>query len=261
MHLKKGMALAALWWSIALDLSADACSAQAQSAMEQAYCQIKMAGFGASLPTLHEFKRNPEKTQRLLLLRPALRAGVALPEEQKPVPVRAPAPPAAEPAMPAALPCQVQEDWLLCGSERYRLLGNRANRHLEPLALTSSNQLQLASFSGSETDSAAVLRYLDDSYQSYIEAMVSIGLAASTMSFTKFYHTFIEVQASDASFAGRMATMFEYLKKDKKAMAVQRHFNEQRPQSVSQCRQLNRATVVCDDVKNNWVFRLIETPE
>jgi hypothetical protein len=75
------------------------------------------------------------------------------------------------------------------------------------------------------------------------------------MSFTKFYHTFIEVQRSGADFAARMATMFEFLKKDKQSMAVQAHFSRERPNTISQCRRLSGTILVCDDVKHNWLYQ------
>lgn len=249
------LAAAVLWYLGVQSVSADACEDGAGEPLEKAYCQVKAAGFGAALPPLHEFKRNPVKTQRLLLLRPAQRAGVSLPQAPAPKATAKPPPASTDPA-PAGLSCLIREESLLCGEQRYQLLGNRANRHLAASALTSANQLQLAPFLGRSNDQAAVMSYLKDSYRSYIEAMVSIGLAASTMSFTKFYHTFVETQGGEATFAQRMATMFEFLKQDKKTMAVQAHFNAQRPQSISQCRRLSEAIIVCDDVKNNWVFQL-----
>lgn len=258
MHAKKWLA-AILCVYVAQWVDASDCSSESANAMVQAYCQIQAAGFGAGLPSLREFKQNPEKTQRLLLLRPAQRAGVTLPEEPKPVRSRAPAKHVPERTVKPAdevLSCQVQGDWVLCGSQRYRLLGNSANKDLAAGALTPATQLRLAQFTGSVNDRDWVLRYLDESYRSYVDAMITIGLAGSTLSFTKFYHTFMEVQSAGANFAERMATMFEYLKEDKKAMAVKAHFSELRPSNISQCRQLNQITIVCDDVKNNWIFRL-----
>lgn len=277
MHAKKCLVIAILYGAIAQCAAANDCGGQAHSAMEQAYCEVKAAGYGAALPSLHEFKRNPEKTQRLLLLRPAQRAGVTLPQETKPKANTSKPKATSKPTAPhgpakrapekvakpagSVLSCRVQEDWVLCGEQRYQLLGNRANRYLAAGALTAATRLQLAPFAGSVNDSEAVLRYLDESYHSYIEAMIAIGLAGSTLSFTKFYHTFMEVQPAGADFAKRMATMFEYLKEDKKTIAVQAHFSEQRPQNVDQCRQVNQETIICDDVKNNWVFRLQDPAE
>jgi hypothetical protein len=260
--------------------SQEPCSVAARTAMEKAYCEVEKAGFAAALPPLHEFRKNPEKTQRLLLRRPAQRAGVTLPTEQKPSPsakpklTRLPTPAAAPPAKSsveqsfipadirsviptdvAQLPCSFQGEEIVCGQQRYLLLGNQANNRLAPDALTSARSLTMAAFRGSPANSADVMKYLDESYPRYIDAMVAIGLGASTMSFTKFYHTFIEVQRSGADFAARMATMFEFLKKDKKSMAVQAHFSRERPTNISQCRRLSGTLLVCDDVKHNWLYQ------
>lgn len=233
---------------------------QARNGLEKAYCQIEAAGAATSLPPLGEFRKNPEKTQRLLLRRPAKRAGVSLPPEPQPVsePVaNSEVVKAHRPAVGggAALPCQLQEDLMVCGGQRYHLLGNQSNNRLDSAALSSATQLRLPDFVGDPADEDALMNYLEKSYQRYIESMVAIGLAASTMSFTKFYHTFMEVQTGGADFSKRMATMFEFLKKDKQSMAVQAHLSEERPTDVSLCRGLSQALVVCDDVKHNWVFR------
>lgn len=248
----------------ALSFGVDDCAEQARSAMEKAYCQVVAAGFADGLPTLNEFRKNPEKTQRLLLRRHAQRAGVILPEERKSIAAAAvtqapaEAPKSVAKALPDSddIPCRVEGDVVICAGQRYQLIGNQGNGQLSPTALTSATQLNLGAFTGDPEDQRALMHYLDESYQQYIEAMIAIGLAASTMSFTKYYHTFIEVRASGANFPERMATMFEYLKKDKQSMAVPEHFTSQRPANINQCRKLNSTTVVCDDVKHNWIYRL-----
>lgn len=242
--------------------AADAnCAGQARNPMEKTYCQVLAAGAGSSLPPLREFRKNPEKTQRLLLRRPAERAGVSLPA---PSVARAVAPAPAEPEsdqgnqpLGSSLRslCKLEPEVVVCAQQQYHLLANRANNQLPESALSAANRLQLSDYAGSYTDTSALLTYLDDSYTRYIHAMISIGLAASTMSFTKFYHTYNEVQKNSGDFAERMAVMFEYLKKDKQTIAVAAHPNERRPLDLDLCRKLDHRTIVCDDVKNNWVYR------
>ena len=266
----RGKCVNILLWSFIFNVHsalADDCKDQARDDLEVAYCAVKAAGQGGTLPSLSEFRRNPPKTQHLLLARPAKRAGVTLPKLPS-VPKKQ----IAESSLPKAEPqlkpevkktsarnlskalstCQVRAQTIVCGQRLFQLLGNKQNAQLAAHALGDNNRLLITEYEGNSQD--ALLDYLDVSYTRYIEAMVSIGLAASTMSFTKFYHTYREVSASGGDFPARMATMFEYLKKDKKSMSVAKHFNAQRPQSIEQCRSLTATLWVCDDVKNNWVF-------
>lgn len=237
------------------------CAGQARNPMEQAFCQVLAAGVGASLPPLREFRKNPEKTQRLLLRRPAERAGVKLPAPAvAPAVAAAPAEPKSNsvnqsPGASLRSLCELKAEVVVCAEQQYHLLANRPNSQIPQSALSAANRLQLSNYAGSHTDTAALLAYLDDSYTRYMEAMISIGLAASTMSFTKFYHTYNEVQKNRGDFAERMAVMFEYLKKDKKTIAVAAHPSQRRPLDLDLCRKLNRRTIVCDDVKHNWVYR------
>lgn len=263
--MKKNLFFLSFWAISATCAGVEGCIDQARNEMEKAYCQVEAAGFAAALPTLREFRKNPEKTQRLLLRRPAQRAGVSLPPERKPAAAEANREVAKKPRSAAEtshsavgdrveLPCQLQENVMMCSKQQYRLLGNQNNSQLNSAALSSATQLSLPDFAGDPADKDALMDYLEEGYRRYIEAMVTIGLAGSTMSFTKFYHTFMEVEAGGANFSKRMATMFEFLKRDKQSIAVKAHFSEERPTKISQCRRLNHAIIICDDVKHNWVF-------
>lgn len=259
MRTNNSMLLLILWFYSVAAIAAEDCSGTITDSLEKVYCQLQQSGQGAGLPSLRDFRRNPPKTQRLLLQRPAERAGIVLPQGQKSAPQPAHVPAADADATPDAMAaCEINTGAIICGHRRYVLLDNLPNSRLDPAALTKDNQLRLPSFSGSVNDREQLMGYLDQSYQLYLEAMISIGLAASTMSFTKFYHTFMDVQASGADFTGRMATMFEYLKKDKKAMAVRPQLTPQRPVNLRQCRMLNPELTVCDDVKHNWLYRQVQ---
>lgn len=96
--------------------------------------------------------------------------------------------------------------------------------------------------------------YLEQSYLQYIDKMVSIGLAGVTMSYTKFHHFYDEASKSGTSFPDRMAAMFEYLKKDKQALAVDTRGHASGPDSLSACYQLDDEYIICDDVATNWIY-------
>jgi len=247
------------------------CADQARTELERAYCKIKAANSGGTLPSLEELRRNPEKTQRLLLRRPAEQAGIKLPPEAahkpspKPVPkasvagaAREPAdiPPTPEAAGSGSLShCQLSGASIRCGKEQFRLQGNLPNNRLLHGVLDPDRPIDFAEFSGNAADPTQVMPYLSTTYQRYLEAMLDIGLGAATMSFTKFHHTFMEAQGKGTQFGKRLSTMFEFLKKDKASMGVQAHYNDEMPESLAQCMGLGEQLLVCDNVQQNWVYK------
>jgi len=249
------------------------CASQARTELERAYCKIKAANPGAALPSLQELRSNPEKTQRLLLRRPAEQAGIKLPPEAavKPVPKPTPASPTApaaserksaqaapppEPTGSSSLShCQLLGASIRCGGVQFRLQGNLPNNRLAHGALDPGQKIDFAEYSGSAADQQQVMAYLSQTYQRYLEAMLDIGLGATTMSFTKFHHTFMEAQSKGTHFGERLSTMFEFLKKDKTTMGVQTHYNDELPQSLEQCMGLGEQLLVCDNVQQNWVYK------
>lgn len=74
-----------IWLYLPLSLSwaqtQQECLTQARSPLEESYCKIRAVNPSAPLPSLQELRKNPEKTQRLLLRRPAQQAGISLPPE------------------------------------------------------------------------------------------------------------------------------------------------------------------------------------
>jgi len=252
------------------------CLDRARTPMEQAYCKIRAANPGAALPSLQELRRNPEKTQRLLLRRPAEQAGIALPPESPAAakrPAVAPAtkmPSSSGPATPSAADpllkpsdsgslsgCELHDVRIRCGSDNFQLQGNLPNSRLSRDALDTQKPVVFAEFAGDTRDQAAVMEYTSAAYRRYIEAMLDIGLGSATMSFTKFYHTFMDAQAKGTHFGERLGAMFEFLKKDKAAMGVQAHYNDALPQSLEQCMALGDALVVCDNIQQNWVYKKV----
>jgi len=146
--------------------------------------------------------------------------------------------------------CELDGELIRCGGRRFRLVTNLANHLLEPQALSDSNRLLLPANPGDED----LKDYLLQAYQTYIEKMLTIGLGASTMSFSKFYYTHQSLQRQDADFAARMEKMFEFLKKDKAAMAIQPRYHNKLPRSLDQCGRLSQRLIVCDEGDVNWVF-------
>lgn len=261
--------------------SGPTCQEQARTPLEQVYCKIRAADPNVPLPSLQELRRNPEKTQRLLLRRPAQQAGVALPQEgaTRSAP---PKPAAAEPATkptggspwvqparvitPATVEktltdnasmagCILHGTVIRCGAESFQLQGNLPNSRLVRDALDPNKKIAFAEYSGSTADHTAVMAYVSEAYRQYIDAMLEIGLGASTMSLTKFHHTFLDAQARGTRFGERMSEMFSFLKKDKLAMGVQSHYNDALPESVAQCMGLSESILVCDNVQQNWVYK------
>ncbi len=271
--LRKGLfCLSALLLSIAAQAQDSGCSAQARTPLEQAYCKIRAANPNAVLPSLQELRRNPEKTQRLLLRRPAEQAGIRLPPEtaaqaRSPAPAAPRAARAVEPravAAPDSLErvqtgglagCELLASSIRCGADRYQLQGNVSNSRLAPGVLDAEKRVLFAEYQGSAGDSAALMEYATGAYRRYIEAMLEIGLGSSTMSFTKFYHTFMEAQAKGTRFGERLAAMFDFLKKDKASMGVQSHYNDALPEAIEQCMGLSEQLLVCDNVQQNWVYK------
>ena len=97
---RKWLWIVALLWASNGAAQDSGCAALARTPLEQAYCKIRAANPGAVLPSLQELRRNPEKTQRLLLRRPAEQAGISLPPESAPAKAR----PAPSPATAAVKP-------------------------------------------------------------------------------------------------------------------------------------------------------------
>lgn len=269
---RKCLWIVAWLWAGNVGAQEGGCAAQARTPMEQAFCKILAANPSAALPSLQELRRNPEKTQRLLLRRPAEQAGISLPPESKPKPAAPPQAPAVSPPRPAtraannmAEPSRVESDSLAgcdfggtsirCGSERFKLQGNLPNSRLAPGALAPEARVSFAEYTGGNGDQAALMAYASATYLRYIEAMLDIGLGASTMSFTKFYHTFTDAQAKGARFGERLAAMFDFLKKDKATIGVQPHYNDALPEDLRQCMAISEILLVCDNVQQNWVYR------
>ncbi len=236
--------------------AAPPCQPQADSPLELVFCQLKAGRYGRSLPTLDEFRRNPATMQYLLLKRPAKRAGIELRPPtagQQPAVARKPnAPlPASAPAPAHRSACEYHQEWLKCGARRYTLVTNRSNQHLEPGALSGGNRLILVE-PGPQVNEQ---NWLADAYTRYIDAMLSIGLGASTSTYSAFAHTYYELQAQGADFSSRIQQSFEQLKIDKRTLAVARKRPNRAPRP-QECEPLNERLIVCNAEGKNWVYAL-----
>ena len=269
------------WLVPMLPTQADpACHERARTAYEKLYCTVQERGAGGNLPRFEDFQRNNERIQASLLKGPAQKLGLTLPEPRQPrqasVAKPKPTPPAkpkpqAQPVVaavsktPVTLParnedafslasCRLQGEAVRCGSDIFQLAVNLPNSALPAGALGDGNTFGLQDFNGNVTDEAALRRYLSASYRHYIVKMLDIGLGDATMSYTKFYYTFMELVNKQENFAERFETMYHYLKRDKATMAIKPRYQSRLPESIAQCQMLSDSVVVCDDKTINWVF-------
>ncbi len=258
---------------VAVSMPTLACESYARNDLEKVFCQVKAKNRGALPYSLKDFRKNPPQTQRLLLKRPAAALGFTLPVIPDPVVpkdaprkakanARAPQKPQqAPPRPPVHAPsslvgrCRLLGERIQCGDNDFQLLFNVANEQLAPEAF--DHTLTLTAFDPSAQSPTELGPYLAKSYGTYIDGMVRLGLAASTMSYTKFHHTYLEVTRLGESFHQRMGQMYEFLKRDKATIGVKKRYTALLPQALTQCMPLSNTYIVCDDVKHNWVYQKV----
>ena len=256
--------------------------------LEKIYCQIQAKGQGASLPRFDEFQRNPELTQRLLLKRPAAKAGLTLQPEmgdRQTKPQNKTAPNKNSAKTPSATQknnspvitntikptppqnfvkqaplagasefsrCQMRTTSIVCDASSYMLQDNRNNKSLAANALTDANQLLLKP---APTNSANIHPYLREAYATYLIKMMDIGLAGVTLTYSKFYYIFEDIAANNKDFAARFKEMYFYLKKDKSTMGVGKQHTNKAPPSLGACDFITRDLIACDNEGASWVYR------
>jgi hypothetical protein len=230
------------------------CFSFAESYYQQLYCQVKAAGKGKNLPELYEFSRNDEMVQALLLKRPAADIGVkllmpAMTSVSKPV-MRV------EPVVsaPGLSQCRRDGNRFVCAGRAFQLVGNRSNDRLPKEALSAANRMQLADYQGSRADGDQLDRYLQSSYRHYLLKMIDIGLGGATLSYGKFAYLFEDLSSKGLGFSERFETMYRYLKKDKRAMAVPAKSQVPAGLVVDDC-YLLEPLLVCRSGGHNWLFR------
>ncbi len=238
--------------------------------LETLYCQLNHQY--RQLPNLEEFRRNSPRIQRLLLKRPARESGLELPPEISrdtsavPLGNNTKAAKKVEPLSREAIAkvslaqhgdnqlCRLSRRKLVCGSDVYQLMDNQLNHQLPTGSLEADNRLNF-----SDSGSRTTAHYWSDSYRRYIEKMLSIGLGASTMSYTKFVYTWQESQRQGQTPEVRFAAMFEYLKRDKRSLAVRARYDNLVPEAISWCQPLTHELWVCDNGERNWVYQRSQT--
>jgi len=259
------------------------CFEHARAPLERSYCEIKAAGQGHTLPSLHEFRKAGEKMQRLILLKPAAKAKITLPETKKKAIAKMPS---IEDSMPQTEAvkdanaeeisvsnfaqiqaienqaqtqnqnkgtgldnCELYNNKISCEGFDYLLQNNLNNTKLATNALGTNNRLALPS-PEAEIDTA----FLSRAYRRYIEKMLDIGLGAATMSFTKFANTYQNHIKNGVDANERFATMYELLKNERKTNVIKSRYSEALPEKLSQCMGLSERIVVCDNIQENWVY-------
>lgn len=235
------------------------CFSLAENYYQQLYCEVKASGKGAGLPGFYDFRRNDEMMQALLIKQFAGRIGVKVVMPK----------PAARQLTAAAITrnspslitgqvlaerCQRQGNSIRCSEGHYYLVGNKNNALLEAAVLEPENKMALPVYQGSMADRNAVGIYLNESYHHYLQKMLTIGLGGSTLSYGKFAYLFADLKARGVDFSERFETMYSYLKKDKKILAVPAKATAPEDLRLDDCYPLQQL-LVCSVAMNNWLFK------
>ena len=248
-----------LFFTSYCSLAEEYCFTLAENFYEQLYCEIQAKGRGDELPAFRDFLRNDPTTQALLLKRPARKLGINVPMP-KPQSVARPAP-AAKPSgqntaqiAGAMQGCDYSQGVIQCASNAFHFVKNLPNDQLAPGALTSNNKMAIPSFSAALTDGSAVGKYLANAYAIYLEKMMAIGLGAATMSYAKFHYFFYDISEKGISFSERFETLYHYLKKDKRALAI-RHVSAPESLAPGECEPVTTGLLACSSGQRNYLFK------
>lgn len=266
---------------------AAACDPAPGNEYEKVFCQLKRSGRGEGLPSIYDFRKNPPLMQALLLKKPAERAGIPLriPErgnaetvdQQLELLLSAPPVTVAKPAVinkaarqdkivpvktsvtPLVLvssteDCQLKIFELWCADERYRLVTNQINQHLQEGVLSDQHLLNLPSFQGSQTDTEEVERYLQRAYTRYLEGMMEIGLGAATMSYTKFVNVYQFNVSQHLDFAERFEKAYAFQKKEKASIGVSTRPTIASGFNTRYCSELKPELLACEHGNENYLF-------
>lgn len=150
--------------------------------------------------------------------------------------------------------CRIERQSISCLEGRYSVARNKRNRDVSQAVLRPENRLTLSRFSGDPSDETVVRTYLRDAYLTYIQKMLDIGLAESTMTYRKFYYIFRYAKEQDTNFTERFEQMYEHLKKDKLTMASGTKGRIEMPKDLEYCARLNDAIMLCDHDNRNIIF-------
>jgi len=148
--------------------------------------------------------------------------------------------------------CQQRGLAVNCADGHYELLGNLPNPKLSSQALSEGNQLSLPVLESDRQE--ALPDYLSEAYSVYIEGMMEIGLAASTMTYSKFAQLYQIMQQQGQDFAGRFEVMYTFLKKDKQTIAVSTKREVPEGFALEYCHFLNDKLLACEHKRANYLF-------
>ena len=253
------------------------CLSQASSDLERIYCEVLSRGEGGGLPRFEDFKQNDVLVQSLLLKRPAAKLKIKLPKQtkskrnthRKPIsiakikPTIKPKVALVESSDAVSLTtstkidlarCRFTPSKIICGTNLFIMKTNEPNINLSPGVLDKNNKLDLPVYMGNKEDDLALQYYLLDAYTAYLSKMLDIGMGASTMSYTRFFHTYHDLQSKNVSFTERFETMYGFLKKDKKTMSISAVLSDKRPSDINQCDDINEQIIACDSGGFNWIY-------
>ena len=244
------------------------CFGQAETYYEQVYCEIKNKGKGKSLPLFIDFKKNNEITQALLIKRDAssLNIVIKMPKRNK------------QDVQLKSLkfkntknsdlslnkriqsdsntpkPCSFNIKEINCIGANFYLVGNKENSELSQDALSADNKIALSTFSNEGEHPTRLNNYLYENYIRYIQKMLEIGLGGVTMSYTKFAYLFKDLLQKNVDFADRFEIMFQFLKKDKRQLAVNKQLSLPSTLTIDNCYVLTSEIYVCDNRFRNYVY-------
>lgn len=269
------------------------CLSQSRNELEKAYCKIQEKKPNNNLPSFDDFQRNPPDMQYLLLKGPARKLNIQLPKPtrtkastvkpktenlnvQKQPTVKL-TPTIRSNVAPPSTPqtqhiqqvldnpnnmrhCKLDKLWIHCNEKHYKLVTNKKNTELEKDALSESNKMHIRDRNNEELNDVSNIKYLSKTYPVYIHKMLSIGLGAGTMSFTKYASIYEASEKNQQNFSERMETMFGFLKTDKRGNAIKSRYDALLPEDINWCMPLDDTLIVCDNVNKNWVYEMTKKP-
>lgn len=250
------------------------CFASAVTYYQQIYCELEVKGQTKNLPSFEQFKKNNEVVQASLLRIPAERNNIKLPLPKKPDakqkdieiktrPVEsAPVVSVQENTAVARAPktklasltavCQMDSSGIHCGTDHYRLIGNKTNNHLAPGVLEDTNKMLLPAYQAGDS----VDNYVTAAYRQYIEKMCEIGLGGVTMTYAKFAYFYQDLQSKGVNFIHRFEVMYSFLKKDKITMWISEKMSGNSQLTINDCDYISRQYYVCAKAGDNYIFEL-----
>lgn len=148
--------------------------------------------------------------------------------------------------------CQLSASEIRCASQRYRLLGNKANKNLARGVLLDENKMALPLFQQGQSLNA----YVTSAYVQYIEKMCAIGLGAVTMTYARFAYLYEDLLSKNVNFVNRFEIMYSYLKKDKAAMWISEKIPVNQQLAIHYCDLMTEKLYICATQGQNYIFEL-----